>query len=60
MNYWIDKNERACANCIHFYQHYIDTGYMFTPIFGGHCAYPRHKYRKVCDCCQSFEFRKDK
>lgn len=27
---------------------------------GGHCAYPKHKYRKVCDCCQNSEFRKDK
>lgn len=54
----ISTDTQACINCKHFFQHYVlDSlcpGYC-TPIYSGHCCYPRHKYRKVCDVCEHFD-----
>lgn len=37
----------VCGDCIHFRQHYIKQGYRYTPIYYGHCVYPRLKKRSA-------------
>lgn len=51
----IEPETEACANCKHFYQHYILSWAGFDPLEQGHCCYPRLKNRRVTDCCEHFE-----
>lgn len=47
-----------CANCKHFYPHYLNTGvYGYRPANSGHCCYPRLKLRRAYDTCEKFERR---
>ena len=59
----ISLDTQACANCRHFYQHYIldplSGGRYCVPVHSGHCCYPRFKYRKVSDVCEHFERTED-
>lgn len=48
----LKMESRVCANCCHFYRHYMKNG---LPVFVGHCCYPRLKSRKVTDSCVHFE-----
>lgn len=54
----IEPEAEACANCKHFYLHYIvqnwDGVEYLEPIFSGHCTYPRMKYRYLSDNCMHF------
>ena len=49
--------ETVCANCKHFWQHYVydDRHREFKAIRVGHCAYPRMKDRCVTETCKHFE-----
>ena len=50
------SGEIICANCKHFYQHYIAvTPRHVYPIHIGHCCFPRIKDRLVTDTCTRFE-----
>lgn len=52
----IGPNEPVCANCAHYYQHYVacETGY--TPTSCGHCvATQRMKDRNAGDTCPMYE-----
>lgn len=42
-----------CANCKHFYMHYIKAG-IYIPSGEGHCAHPRLKHRNAYDTCEHF------
>lgn len=55
--YGITGETECCANCRHFYRHYVHEPeqYCFVPIGHGHCAYPRLKSRKIDDVCDKFE-----
>ncbi len=57
--YGVEPETEACANCKHFYQHYIWIRCGYEPIASGHCTYPRVKDRKVYDCCEHFEREKE-
>ncbi len=51
----IQGNERACANCRHFVQHYANIGGRYTAVYMGHCtATQRIKDRGAGDCCPRF------
>jgi recombinational DNA repair protein (RecF pathway) len=58
--YGIGPETEACANCEHFYQHYIWTRYGYESIAAGHCVYPRVKSRKIYDCYEYFEKERSK
>ncbi len=51
--------ERVCKECVHFRQHYIKSGYRYSPIRYGHCVYPRLKKREsdasACICYKARE-----
>lgn len=57
----ITDEETVCANCIHYYQHYVKTSPMGDKemCMCGHCVYPRIKHHKPYDTCKNFEKRKD-
>ena len=51
----IARDESVCANCAHFYLHYVKSGMYFTPICRGHCiATRRIKDRNAGDTCPMF------
>ncbi len=53
--YWNPPRDvPMCANCEHFYQHYIKQGTDYHPLSFGHCAYPRMKDRDTFDLCEHF------
>lgn len=43
-----------CVNCAHYYPHFSKDGY---PLWCGHCATPRLKFRKAYDTCEYFEIK---
>ena len=53
------EGEACCANCAHFYQHYVRTREWpyFTAVAWGHCATPRMKNKNALDTCPAFEQR---
>ena len=55
----IGPDTEACANCKHFYQHYVLNPWtgIFETVAAGHCCYPRVKDRKVDSWCERFEWR---
>lgn len=56
--YGIYETEMVCANCRHFYQHYVKGERLnFHPCNSGHCSYPRIKDRKPADTCKHFDSR---
>lgn len=60
--FWeIQEHEEVCANCKHFYQHYVYSRLCrngFTASNFGHCVYPRSKNRRPgSDACDKFERR---
>ncbi len=66
MEITIQEDERVCANCKYFHQHYVkaelnwtdsdisEDGKRYSPIHTGHCVEPRLKNRKVTDTCINF------
>lgn len=55
---YIRKDETRCANCAHFYQHYIkdDVTGRTMSISWGHCAATqRIKDRNAADTCTLFK-----
>lgn len=57
IKYGIHETEEVCANCKHFYQHYVKVGLEFDVCNAGHCSYPRAKDKKPNDWCKNFESR---
>ena len=57
--YGIGPETEACANCKYFIQHYILSWAGFDPLEWGHCTCPRLKNRKIFDCCDRFERKKE-
>lgn len=60
MLYGINENEEVCANCTHYYQHYVKdpfwTDEQYAPCNCGHCVRPRMKVRKPgMEACEHFE-----
>lgn len=57
------ETEEVCANCKHFYQHYITDsrrGYGMLAVNSGHCVKPRVKDRKPCTpACKYWEPSKE-
>ena len=57
----IYEDEEVCANCKHYYQHYVKAIWRgareFTAVNAGHCTHPRIKGRKPGDTCSQFENR---
>ena len=49
-----NKDVPMCANCGHFYMHYIRKGTGYVCIHSGHCTTPRMKTRDAWDLCQFF------
>ncbi len=53
------KNDKICANCKHFYKHYIrekiGVGCRFVELDEGHCACPRLKTVKAWKSCDRWE-----
>ena len=49
--------EMVCANCKHYYQHYVWGGSRrFVPCNSGHCSYPRPNDRNPGqEGCDHFE-----
>ena len=43
----IGKDENICANCKHFFPHYVKAEGGFARLREGHCNYPRLKTRDV-------------
>lgn len=57
------QSEEVCANCRHYFQHYIKDPYgsAYTPCNSGHCVYPRCKERKPGQQgCEHFQKAKAK
>lgn len=50
----ITPGTECCANCVHFYQHYLADGYM---VCCGHCAEPRIKIKAPWEVCERFRRR---
>lgn len=49
-------NERICANCRYYHQHYAYIEGWYYAVGCGHCAKPRMKKRKPFDdACGYFE-----
>lgn len=48
----------ACLNCKYFIQHYM-IWVGFDPLEWWHCTCPRLKTRKIFDCCDRFERKKE-
>lgn len=65
MTMTIPREEVACINCKHYYQHwgrqrnnpYINSVGEFFPLDKGHCVKPRMKDRRPGDMCIYFERR---
>lgn len=57
---WISVQDRVCANCKHFVQHYIRIGGQLGPCNAGHCTEKRHKNRKPTQTCEGFEWEVEK
>ena len=57
------ETEEVCANCKHFYQHYIPDvrcGYGMLAVNSGHCVKPRVKDRKPCTpACKYWESNRE-
>lgn len=52
----IEFDSPICANCKHFYQHYVKYAPThYVPIHLGHCAFPRLKDRMATDTCKHFQ-----
>ena len=49
-----DDSIPMCANCRHFYMHYVRTGKRYFSIHQGHCVTPRMKMRDAWDLCEFF------
>ena len=49
-----DKNEPMCANCEHFYMHYIRRKQRYECLHEGHCVTPQMKNRQAWDVCPHF------
>ena len=53
-----DGDMAICANCKHFYQHYIQImPRQYYAISCGHCVHPRNKFREGYDTCEHYEKR---
>lgn len=50
----ISERETVCANCQHFYQHYIKNDGVYKACNAGHCCYPRLKNRRPGDVCEKW------
>lgn len=51
----IGKDENICANCKHFFPHYVKAENRFVRLREGHCNYPRLKTRDIYCSCEHFE-----
>jgi len=53
----IQTDDKVCANCAYFYQHYIRNSYdgKLYPCHWGHCGHPRVKDRLGTDTCKKFK-----
>jgi hypothetical protein len=48
-------NDRVCANCGHYYQHYVRSGGNYIITNAGHCATPRLKEHKpLTGACENW------
>lgn len=59
----IPRECECCANCTHFYQHYMmhHPGSQFLiPVNLGHCGFPRYRLRQPTCYCEHFERREEK
>ncbi len=50
----IGKDEKICANCKHYYPHYVRSENGFQRLREGHCSYPRMKTRDLYQSCANF------
>lgn len=53
-----DMTVPMCATCAHYIKHYVKSDPRrggYTPIFYGHCAYPRVKNRLPHNLCAHYE-----
>lgn len=50
----IGKDEKICANCKHYYPHYVRSENGFQRLREGHCSYPRMKTRDIFQSCAYF------
>lgn len=59
MTIWAtEKEQKVCARCEHFHQHYVEVGFMdYRWVNAGHCDYPRMKAREPKDTCKYFKER---
>lgn len=55
--YLSGEGMECCGGCVHYYQHYVESGWDFTPVYDGHCVYPRLKSRLPSEVCQHFQRR---
>lgn len=57
----IEFDSQVCANCKHFYQHYVLDSWSrsYKKIHLGHCVYPRQKEKMVTNGCAHFEPRRE-
>ena len=55
------EGERCCANCRHFYQHFVRVPEWpyFAAVAWGHCVQPRMKDRNALGVCARFEQRNE-
>ena len=63
----ITEQTHCCANCAYFYQHYAKSQIWathaidrFIPVNGGHCVFPRIKYRQPHEVCDQFKPKNEK
>jgi len=51
------QNEKSCATCAHYIQHYVLIKGEFFTIFSGHCrrTYPNGHRRKCGTSCEAWE-----
>ena len=55
----IGKDEEICANCKHYYPHYVRSENGFQRLREGHCSYPRMKTRDIYQSCVHFALSED-
>lgn len=52
MKGWQAVSEECCGNCKYFHQHYTrDKQGGYSPLWCGHCTYPRLKNRRNEETC---------
>lgn len=50
----------TCESCKYFRQHYVKSGYRYSPILYGHCVYPKLKKRDATTAACAYYKEREK